>query len=183
MRMFFPSFAEINPFFRSLNRLTLTCQHCCQNDQWVAHGYLYKKSGESERVGKRLLCGKRYNKKGCGRTVALYLQHIIPQRHDKLPHLAIFVLALIKANTVEQAYFLAVGHQYGSHRQAWRWLNSLWSLLGVFRAGLTLPPDSGIPPLPHRSRRLALLVSTLRDGLQKFPSINDIQCIRQARFC
>tara|TARA_R110001592_G_C13144876_1_gene747645 strand:- start:227 stop:1258 length:1032 start_codon:yes stop_codon:yes gene_type:complete len=127
MQRFFSSLCELDLFTHSLDSLTFdfSCQHCSRNDQWVSHGYVCKQSGE--KVGKRILCARRYGKQGCGRTRQLYLQDIIPQRRYTLSKLLAFIAALIKGLTVEQAYYHAAGHDHGSHRQAWRWLNALWA--------------------------------------------------------
>ena len=128
MQRFFSSLCELDQFSFSLDnpKHDNHCQHCARNDQWVSHGYLYKSSGE--KIGKRILCAKRYGKLGCGHTRQLYLQQFIPQRRYCLNKLVSFILSLIRGATVEHAYFDAVGHHHGSYRQAWRWLKALWQM-------------------------------------------------------
>lgn len=183
MQRFFSSLSELDHFTYSLDNLASEnqCEHCSRNDQWVSHGYVWKKSGE--KAGKRILCGKRYGKRGCGRTRQLYLQHVIPQRRYSLSRLLIFILTLIRGATVEQAYFRAVEHSYSEHRQAWRWLRALWTQMSRFRAALVLPPAPGASPVRYRSRRLSILLTTLREWLLRFPDQHAIQVILQERFC
>lgn len=183
MQQFFSSLVELEQFSLSLNSHSTSnsCPHCCQNDQWVSHGYLYKQTGE--KVGKRILCAKRYGKQGCGRTRQLYLQQVIPGRRYTLSTLLAFVLALIHGATVEQAYFKALGHEYQSPRQAWRWLNALWSQMSVFRGEVVDLPDLSSKSIRRRSRRLSVLLSTLRDWWHYCSDKWSIQCCCQARFC
>jgi len=183
MQRFFSSLCELDRFTHSLDSLTLDdrCQHCFQTDQWVSHGYLYKQSGEV--VGKRILCAQRYGKQGCGRTRQLYLQHAIPQRRYTLSKLLTFIIALIKGATVEQAYYQAIGHDHGSHRHAWRWLNALWTRMSRFRAAFTRLPDPDSPTTQYRSRRLSILLSILSHWLARFPDKQVIQVHLQERFC
>lgn len=183
MQRFFPSLRELDHFTHSLDSLTVDdqCQHCSRTDQWISHGYVCNKSGE--KVGKRILCGSRYGKQGCGRTRQLYLQHLIPQRRYTLSKLLTLIVALIKGCTVEQAYYQAIGHDHSAHRQAWRWLNALWARMSRLRAELASPPDSGAPPAQYRSRRLSILLSTLSHWLSRFPDKQVIQAHLQERFC
>lgn len=153
---------------------------CHQSDQWVSHGYLYKKPGD--KVGKRVLCGKRYGKSGCGHTQSMYLADVVPQRRYGLPVLLAFVLALMKGATVEQAYYQAIGHPHSTPRQAWRWLNALWAKMGLFRSRLTASEPLEVP-LISGSRRRSLLLNTLYLCLAQCIEPGDIQEAMQCRFC
>lgn len=183
MQRFFSSLVEMDQFTHSLDNLTSDnqCKHCSRNDQWVSHGYVRKKSGE--KAGKRILCGKRYGKLGCGRTRQLFLQHIIPQRRYTLPKLLTFVLALIRGATVEQAYNYTVGHDHFEHRQAWCWLQALWMQMSRFRPALAITPDPGSSSIRYRSRRLSILLTTLKDWLRHYPDQPSIQVALQDRLC
>lgn len=180
MQRYFFSLSELEQFTYSLDCLSPDnqCQHCSRNDQWVSHGYVYKQTGE--KIGKRLLCAKRYNKQGCGRTRQLYLQNIIPQRRYPLSTLLTFILSLIRGATVEQAYFRAIGHEHSSHRQAWRWLDALWRRIGWFRSRR---PETDVEPVRRRSRRLSLLLSTLNEWWHQCPDKNGCQRQAQQHFC
>jgi len=183
MQRFFSSLYELDQFTRSLDSQPsiVPCRHCSRTDQWISHGYVYKFSGE--KVGKRILCGKRYGKQGCGHTFQLYLRHIIPQRRYTLSELMAFILALVNGATVEQAFHQALQHSLFEHRQAWRWLNALWQRMGRFRASVaTVPPVQGAARPRCRSRRLTLLLSTLGEWLRGFPDRLAIQVLRQERF-
>lgn len=181
MPLFFPSLCEIDRFSFSFDCLSqLTCAHCHRCDQWISHGYLYRLGGV--KVGKRLLCAKRYGKSGCGRTRPLYLQHIIPKRRYTLSTLLALIYALLKAQTVEQAYAEAVGHSNYSHRQAWRWLSALWRLMPCFRNEIPKPDYSLLETFPHRSQRLSMLLSTLKLWLSQMSDPLSIQRYWQRRF-
>ena len=155
MQRFFSSLAVIEQLISALNTTGSrhSCPNCNKSDQWVSHGFLYKKPGE--KAGKRVLCGNRYGKSGCGHTQPLYLDDVVPQRRYRLPVLLAFVLSLLKGATVEQAYYQAIGHHHSSPRQAWRWLNSLWTNMSVFRERIT-SSQSVVASLCAGSRRLTL---------------------------
>lgn len=182
MQRFFSSLAVIEQLTSKLNSTAIrhSCPNCNQSDQWVSHGFLYKKPGD--KAGKRILCGNRYGKSGCGRTQPLYLDDVMPQRRYRLSVLLAFVLSLFKGATVEQAYYQAIGHHYSSPRQAWRWLNSLWHNMSVFRSRLTssaLVDDL----ISVGSRRLRLLLNTLHPCLANCVKPDVIQRSMQCRFC
>jgi len=182
MQRFFSSLCHLDHFSLSLDSMSKQhCSHCNQNDQWISHGYVYRQSGE--KVGKRILCAKRYGKRGCGRTRQLYLQHVIPQRRYSLSKLVAFVCALIRGLTVERAYIEAVGHAHSSHRQAWRWLSALWARMSYFRSEVYSLFDTGLSSRPYRSPRLAILMSTLASWMRLLPDKRTFQLNRQRRFC
>lgn len=181
MQHFFLSLNVIEQQTASLNLTqTMICPVCCQSDQWISHGYLYKKSGQT--VGKRILCSRRYGKSGCGHTQSLYVDDVIPQRRYTLSVLLAFVNTLVEGNTVEHAYYQAIGHTHSSPRQAWRWLNSLWANMSRFRLW---PVCSSFTEsiMQSRSRRLTLLLNTLHPYLTRLPQPQRIQHDMQCRFC
>ena len=182
MQQFFSSLVVIEKLTTTISHHFTghICPFCHHSDQWISHGYLYKKSGQ--RVGKRILCAKRYGKSGCGHTQALYVDDAIPRRRYSLSVLLAFVFALVKGRTVEQAYYQAIGHVHSSPRQAWRWLNALWANMGIFRSRLTSlkPPEALIT---GGSRRLTLLLNTLYQCLKQCAEPGIIQRAIQCRFC
>ena len=182
MQRFFSSLAVIEQLTSSMNHSGIRhiCPICRKSDQWVSHGFLYKKPGD--KAGKRVLCGKRYGKSGCGHTQPLYLDDVLPQRRYKLSVLLAFVLSLFKGATVEQAYYQAIGHQHSSPRQAWRWLNALWANMGKFRSRTTSsePPEALIT---GSSRQLTVLLNTLHQCLEQCAEHVIIQRVMQCRFC
>ena len=182
MLRFFSSLQRIEQHIASLNHHhTTACPVCHQTQQWVSHGYLYKTSTQQQ-VGKRILCSRRYGKSGCGHSQSLYLACVIPQRRYPLSVLLAFVRALITGQTVEHAYFHAIGHAHSSPRQAWRWLNRLWNNMGQWRCWL-LTVESTERTVQHRSRRLTLLLSTLHQCLVQVSPALSIQHVMQCRFC
>lgn len=55
-------------------------------------------------MGKRIVCCRRFGKDGCGRTLQLYLDHIVPQRHYNLLTLIAFIVGMLKGRSVHHAY-------------------------------------------------------------------------------
>ncbi len=182
MQRFFSSLAVIEQLTSSINHSGIRhiCPICHKSDQWVSHGYLYKKPGD--KAGKRVICGKRYGKSGCGHTQPLYLDDVVPQRRYRLTVLLAFVLSLLKGATVEQAYYQAIGHQHSSPRQAWRWINSLWDNMGRMRERLTSISFIG-EPLRAGSRRLTILLNTVNQCLTQLARPEVIQLSAQHRLC
>ena len=160
MQTFFSSFAAIEAFTRSLNLNTSdkTCKHCNQNDQWVSHGNV-KKLGKHP-IGKRIFCSNRHNKTGCGRTQQLYIDTVIPGKHYSTTQLTAFIVQLLYGLWVEDAYRLAV--DACDARQAWRWINALFSHLGSFRSQVKHPLSDNEWHCRHRSDRLHHLLPTLK---------------------
>ena len=76
------------------------CQHCSSTDHWVSHGFVYKKDygGNRLTVGKRVLCSNRGCKKGCGRTVRLYLAQRTPRMHYAMTAIFMFLQALLSTS-------------------------------------------------------------------------------------
>ncbi len=153
----------------SLHQLTLNldahpdrfrCLRCRQSDQFVSHGFVYKKQHQGQRraVGKRLFCANRYARSGCGATLRLSLADTLPRLQYAAAQLQTFVFVLIAGATVADAYCHATGA--ASSRHAWRWLTKLQHRLGDFRTWLGRRDHNGAP-FVRRCRRLRLLLPTL----------------------
>lgn len=127
MICYFDDLESLHRFTLSLDSQTepLCCQHCSKRDQFVSHGFVYKKQhhGKTRTVGKRLFCSSRYGRSGCGRTVRLYLVAELSRLHYTATHLTVFLLALLAGQSTQRAYQTAT--QTTEPRNAWRWLNKL----------------------------------------------------------
>ncbi|MBK8974086.1 MAG: hypothetical protein IPM37_22995 [Hahellaceae bacterium] len=157
MQTFFSSLNDIERFTQSIgSQSSCACPHCQLSDQWVSHGYVYSQAGEI--TGKRLVCGRRYGKNGCGRTQQLYLNEVLPHRRYRLSVLMAFITRLIQGMAVRCAYHAALGHAIYEPRQAWRWLNALWARMPRWRTCL---PSLNITVRRYRSWRLRLLLNAL----------------------
>ena len=182
MQRFFSTLSELEFFSLSVNSLLFNqpCPHCQQCNQWCSHGYCYNHAGAIR--GKRIICCARFGKRGCGKTIALYLSHVLPQRRYCLKVIACFIQALIQQATVERAYQLAVGHEHYSHRQAYRWLSGLYAKLGLLRTSYPLPkqPDRFIHP---QSSRLTVLLSTFARVMSQWPDVSQLQVRLNQRLC
>ena len=174
MQRFFSSLFELDVFTQSFDSLNSnqTCQHCACSNSWVSHGFIYRQSGL--KVGKRILCANRYGKTGCGRTLALYLADFIPNRRYSFSVIWAFILSLLQGSTVEQAYYLALGHCHFSHKQAYRWLNALYAQLGFFRSWLARFNSNLFDGcyVHFRSARLTVLLPTLATLAHRFVNNN-----------
>lgn len=182
MQRFYSTITELNFFTLSANSLLFNqpCPHCQCSDQWVSHGFSYDQSGQVR--GKRLVCCARFGKHGCGRTIALYLASILPTRRYLTVVLFQFISSLIQGNTIEQAYFVAIGHKHHSDRQAYRWLSALNKRLGDYRTSMALP-DTFDSDIHHRSNRLANLLTTLKHILHRWPDLSRYQIKFNQAFC
>ncbi len=182
MQRFFSTLSELEFFSLSANSLLFNqpCPHCHKCDQWCSHGYRYNQAGDIR--GKRIICCTRFGKRGCGKTIALYLTHVLPQRRYCLRVINTFVQLLIRGNTIERAYHSAVKHTHYSHRQAYRWLDGLVAKLGLFRTLTPLPeqPSSLTHPC---SSRLTVLLSTFASILQQWPDLSKFQAHINQRLC
>lgn len=182
MQMFFSSLSELDQFTHRLQSLPQdnACRNCYKNDQWVSHGYVYKQRSIQQReiVGKRMLCGQRYGKQGCGRTRQLYVDSTVPNRRYRLSVILAFIAQLVRGGSVAHAYHNAVGHSFCEPRQAWRWLTALERQLGRFRLRISRQRAHDTPVTTFRSRRLTILLSTLRHFIRG----NDVQSTDQQPF-
>ena len=184
MQRFFSSLPSLESFSRSLNTLPQgdTCQHCLKNDQWVSHGYVYKRgaSDSNEVTGKRILCSARYGKTGCGHTRRLYLDRCIPHCHYPLNVVVAFIWQLIRGLSVENAYLKAVNPSGMDARHAWRWMNRLNLQLGYFRSTLKFAFKTSINAFSRQSRRRQILLPTLVSLLSRPEKSCSIQSILQS---
>jgi len=163
MIKFFTSLNELHLFTLSLefHQAKTQCQQCLKHNQFVSHGFIYKKQLQGERrvVGKRIFCSNRYGRAGCGRTHQLYLADQIPFLQTNTQALFHFLIHLISLTSIQKAYQRATGTD--NPRQAYRWLGKLMAKLVDFR---TLILDRWQKPLPfnYRTRRFQLLLPSLQ---------------------
>lgn len=174
MQIFFNTIASLDRFSLSLDSRPQRseCKHCHQRCAWTSHGFVYKQRtiAEREPVGKRVLCSNRHGKKGCGRTVQLYLTTEIPGRHYGASALFLFLSALLAGSSVSDAYHKVVGDR--ADRQGWRWLTQLMACLSDFRRRLSLTTDH-VGAFAHRCRRLQILLPTVQAML---PNVSQCPC-------
>lgn len=163
MKRFYPDFDAINDFTLSLgfHQNQLECTHCAKSDQFVSHGIIYKQRSSSrvQKVGKRILCSKRYGRQGCGRTFQIYIANEIPSLRYGSAHLLVFITALIAKSTIETAYLQATGQS--ESRNAWRWLNKLMVKLSEYRTFLKSRKEGCFNQTHSNSNQLKHLLPTL----------------------
>lgn len=181
MNRFFPCLESLHAF--SLNPV-LTCPHCSRDDQFVSHGFVYRKQvcAEAVQVGKRLICSNRFGRSGCGRTVQLYLSNITPRLHYSASVMFVFVSALLIGSSVASAFRQAT--ERVDPRHAWRWLHRLMRQLPLWRSRLVTPVFQ-VSCQPPKFTRRSLLCSTLHllFSVKGASSCSDCQLHWQAAFC
>jgi hypothetical protein len=163
MSHYFDNLDTLQQFTMELDRHTdtLACKHCQNSGQFVSHGFVFKKhyNGDKRVVGKRLFCSNRYRRKGCGRTLRLYLSEQIPKLAYSTIELTLFLCALIAGDSIQQAYQKAT--HCSDTRNAYRWLDKLERKLTDYRQHMkrSTQPPSG--QFLSRTRRLQVLLPTI----------------------
>lgn len=186
MQMFFSSLQTLESYTHSLNSLPKedACQYCLRNDQWVSHGYVYKRCTSQGIIlaGKRIICSSRYQRRGCGRTRQLYLEHCIPGRRYTVNTAIMFIRLLLNGVWLEDAYREALQDHIRDSRHAWRWLNGLYAQIGRFRSALSLSLNHEYHHVKSHHRRLRILLPTLSALLSNHDDPTAIQSTLQSRF-
>jgi hypothetical protein len=170
MQIYYPSLHAIEQQTMQLEHAQ--CAHCKQTQQLVSHGFIRKKQrggADLAAVGKRVFCSNRNSRKGCGRTMQLYLDSTVRYLHHAGSRVVALVLSLIAGMTIEQAYHQAIGATAGP-RNAYHWLNRLCAQLSAYRSLSHRPPLQDAPAMvtAHCRARLPSLMSTFTALLQRF---------------
>lgn len=151
MQNFFSSIADIEQYSSWMNRqYKLACQHCDKVGYLIGHGFVYRQvtCRHREVVGKRLVCSRRHNNRGCGRTIQLRLAVQLPKRRYQAMTLGIFIFLLLTQHSVTKAYQQAT--KQFSTRHAWRWLKALKQNLWRYRQFLLPNPHQQPEHLKHK---------------------------------
>ncbi len=186
MIKFFNTLQSMHQFTLSLDAHSdkLQCQHCFKNDQFVSHGFIYKKRHQSDKqaVGKRIFCSNRFNRTGCGSTWQLYLSQEIPFLHYSTLELFAFLCSLMASLSIQSAYEQATGTE--DPRNAYRWLCRLQNKLVDYRCLLNTRTPPGIPIVQSRCKRFQQLLPTLQSlfQLMKEPPCANYQNLNQNHF-
>lgn len=161
-------------FFKDLHSLDLftmelehhqdliKCKKCSKNDQFVSHGYVYKKhvKGGTRTVGKRIFCSDRYRRSGCGSTLRLYLATELPALQYTATQLFIFLSSLIDNLSIQKAYEKATLTE--NPRNAYRWLNKCLRKLTDYRLFLNKRTEVQSSLFKSKNKRRQLLLPTLQ---------------------
>jgi len=183
---FFKDMGSLDLFTMALERHqdVLECKKCSKSNQFVSHGYVYKKhlQGDTRTVGKRIFCSDRYGRSGCGSTLRLYLAAELPALQYTATHLFIFLCALIDSASIQKAYEQATHTE--NPRNAYRWLDKCLHKLMDYRHFLNSRTEARSPLFKSRSKRLQLLLPTLQCLFvkTKFPACAAYQMNRQTCF-
>jgi len=166
---------EIHQYTLQLEQMcdSLKCQSCSKCDQFVSHGFVYKKQhqGDKEKVGKRIFCTNRYCRSGCGSTFRLYLCTEIPILHFGTAELLIFLRALLSHASIGVAYEKATGTV--EPRNAYRWLNKLKDKLIDYRQFLKVRHEKITTAFKSRGHRLKILLPTLQRVFSTFTNLSN----------
>lgn len=174
MQLFFKNINMIQKFTMELESQVdkIRCKHCSKSDQFLSHGFVYKKqvNGETLAVGKRIFCSNRYGRSGCGKTIRLYLDTIISDLQYSTTHLFIFISLLLTGVSIQKSYQVAT--KTVDPRNAYRWINRLWDKLIVFR-GFIIGRTGDFFSSKFRTKRFQILLPTL---LKIFKDLGDNPC-------
>ncbi len=154
---------------------SLKCHHCAKRDQFVSHGFVYKKQTGAKMliVGKRIFCSDRYGRSGCGATLRLYLASSIPDLVYNAAILMTFITALFAGLTIQKAYLNAT--HCDDPRNAYRWLNKLQFSQNYYRVFLGSPNTLYDKQFNNRALRLKTLLPILK---RLFSKISQTSCER-----
>lgn len=122
------------------------CPHCKQSGTLIGHGFLrgYAERG-SELVlrGRRPLCSNRFLRWGCGRTVAVLFDWVLPRFSAQAPALFEFAKAVIGGASRRAAWLMvtAAGMALTTGYRLWQRIHSAQSYLRTLLAALSRPPQ------------------------------------------
>ena len=169
MKKFFKDIDELHQFTMELkyHQDSLHCEQCDKADQFVSHGYVYKKEthGGKRTVGKRIYCSNRFGHTGCGRTYRLYITEEIPMLQFNTTHLFIFLTHLFSHTSIQEAYHAATDTR--DPRHAYRWLKKLGLKLMEYRQVVRHRFQIASTTI-FRTKRLQLLLPTLKKIVTDF---------------
>ena len=168
------------------------CLHCGKVGQLVSHGFIYRKQAVATApiaVGKRILCARRYQRTGCGRTVQLMLATMLRYLHVVGSVMVTFMSLLAQGMSIAKAYQQSAGTLDSRH--AYRWLTKLFARLSHYRTvaahashvrDLAAPnsANSGVPPTRRHLLACTLTLLTQHFGV---PLCASYQLASQCAFC
>ena len=123
------------------------CPHCKRSGTLIGHGYLRgyaERSTELVVRGRRLFCSDRFLGRGCGRTVAILLDHLLPRHTVCTTTLLDFVKAIVGGASRRAAWQTASSKALGltSGYRLWRRLQLAQSYLRTKLSSVTDPTES-----------------------------------------
>ena len=186
----FASFPGYPPLFVSsieeldaslLNAKLLLCPHCKRSGTFIGHGFLrgYAEHG-SERVirGRRLFCSDRFLRQGCGRTVAILLDCVMPRFNVRAATLFAFAKAVVEG-TSRRAAWLGAAVSAASLSSGYRLWGRLLGAQCYLRTKLTSlgsPPASAMTePLAQLLEHFASALAICNGPFEQFQS--QLQCV------
>ena len=132
-------------------------------------------------AGKRIFCSNRHPRHGCGRTIRLYMDTVIPAMKYLTSRVTQFLASLCQGQSIQQAYESATRTEQGRH--AYRWLNKLDQKLADYRCVFHQPK---LAPEAFQSRcpRLRRLLTTTQALISLWPDnvCQGFQLAQQKRF-
>lgn len=123
------------------------CPHCKQSGTLIGHGFLrgYAEHGSELALrGRRLLCSNRLLRSGCGRTVVILLDWILPRFSVRAPRLFEFAKAVIGGASRRAAWLATAtgGMALATGYRLWQQLQASQSYLRTLLSALSSPPKS-----------------------------------------
>jgi len=159
-RRFFSDLDSLNQYTFSLDSLANLpiCPKCHRQGHFVSHGFIYRKRSNSDPapVGKRIFCSPRYNRAGCGGSMRLYLDEIIPFLRYTTEHVSRFLCELMSGTPIETAYLSATNAL--EPRNAGRWMTRLVLMQATYRQKVDYQHSATTNHHFHKHRQLQLLL-------------------------
>ena len=158
------------------NAKLLLCPHCKHSGTLIGHGLLrgYAEHG-GERVirGRRLFCSDRFLRQGCGRTVAILLDCVIPRFSVRATTLFDFTKVVVQGVTRRAAWLNAAVNalSLSSGYRLWERLLGAQCYLRTKLTSLSSPPASDTTePLAQLLEHFASALGACRCSFEQFQS-------------
>lgn len=159
MKKFFDCIETLDRYTKELRLHEPTCPHCHTQGALISHGFVYKYIEWSCVVsGKRLFCSNRHQKKGCGRTIQLYIADFIPTLKYSVKNIFSFLTTLFSLFSIQHSYTAAT--QTNNPRNAYRWLIKLVQKIVVYRK--SFKTHSSLKKFKRKVLRLQNLLPTIQ---------------------
>ena len=159
---FVSSIEELDASLR--NAKLLLCPHCKHSGTLIGHGFLrgYAEHGSEWVIrGRRLFCSDRFLRQGCGRTVAILLDCVLPRFSVRAATLFAFAKAVV-AGVSRRAAWLGASTKVTSLSSGYRLWERLLGAQCYLRTKLT---SLGSPPASAMTEPLAQLLDHFASAL------------------
>ena len=154
----------------------LLCPHCKRCGTLIGHGFLRGYDEHcSEQVirGRRLFCSNRFLRQGCGRTVAILLNHVMPRFGVRAATLFAFAKTVVMGVSRRAAWLGTGAHalSLSSGYRLWQRLLGAQCYLRTKLTSLGSPPASvATEPLAQLLEHFASVLGPCNCSFEQFQS-------------